>query len=53
MDLSDLPFEGIVEKTKLTGPMPKIPHMVVIKNQSDITPKLFQLLDKAKIRVNQ
>ncbi len=52
MDLGDLPFEGIVEKEKLTGPMPRISHMVVIKNQSDINDNLFKLLDKANNNVN-
>jgi predicted transport protein len=52
MDLGDLPFEGLVEKSKLTGPMPRISHMVVIKAQSDIKKNLFQLLDKANKRVN-
>lgn len=53
MDLGDLPFEGIVEKSKLTGPMPRISHMVVIKDSSDINNHLFQLLDTANKRVNQ
>jgi predicted transport protein len=52
MDLGDLPFGDIVEKAKLTGPMPRISHMVAIKNQSDINEKLFQLLEKANKRVN-
>ena len=52
MDLGDLPFEGLVEKSKLTGPMPRISHMVVIKAQSDIKKNLFQLLDTANKRVN-
>ena len=52
MDLGDLPFEGVVEKAKLTGPMPRISHMVVIKNHYDIDKKLFQLLDEANKRVN-
>ncbi|MCF8379198.1 MAG: DUF5655 domain-containing protein [Bacteroidales bacterium] len=52
MDLGDLPFEGIVEKSKLTGPMARISHMVAIKAQSDINKNLFQLLDAANKRVN-
>jgi predicted transport protein len=52
MDLGDLPFQGIVEKAKLTGPMPRISHMVVIKDPSDINENLFQLLNKANNRVN-
>ncbi len=52
MDLGNAPFEGIVEKSKLTGPMPRISHMVVIKVSSDVNKNLFQLLDKANKRVN-
>lgn len=52
MDLGDLPFEGIIEKSKLTGPMPRISHMVVIKGPSDIDKNLFQLLDTANKRIN-
>jgi predicted transport protein len=53
MDLGNVPFEGIVVKSKLTGPMQRISHMVTIKNQSDISEKMFQLLDTANKRVNQ
>jgi predicted transport protein len=52
MDLGDMPFEGVVEKSKLTGPMPRISHMVVIKGSSDIDKNLFKLLDTANKRVN-
>lgn len=52
MDLGDIPFEGIVQKAKLTGSMPKISHMVVIKNHSDINKSLFKLLETAHKRVN-
>src|SRR6478752_5568168 len=30
MDLGDRPFDEVVQKSKLTGPMPRITHMVVI-----------------------
>lgn len=52
MDLGDAPFEGMVLKSKLTGPMPRISHMVVIKGLYDINKNLFHLLDKANKRVN-
>lgn len=52
MDLGDLAFDGIVEKSKLTGPMPRISHMVVIKTPSDMNEKVFQLLESANKRVN-
>jgi predicted transport protein len=53
MDLGEMPFDNVVEKAKLTGPMPRISHMVVIKSQSEINKQLFQFLDIANKRVNQ
>ncbi len=52
MDLGDRPFDKIVEKSKLTGPMPRISHMVVIRKKSDVNEKVFNLLETAKNRVN-
>jgi predicted transport protein len=52
MDLGELPFDGIVEKSKLTGPMARISHMVVIRSKADINTELLQLLEMANRRVN-
>ncbi|HEX9650550.1 MAG TPA: DUF5655 domain-containing protein [Cyclobacteriaceae bacterium] len=52
LDLGEMPFKDFVEKAKLTGPMPRISHMVVIRNRSEISNQLFQLLDRADKRVN-
>lgn len=52
MDLGEMPFNEPVEKAKLTGPMPRISHMVVIRSKTDINDKLIQLLDIANKRVN-
>ncbi|MEZ5083286.1 MAG: hypothetical protein R2750_07535 [Bacteroidales bacterium] len=41
-----------MEKSKLTGPMPRISHMVVIRSESDIQEQLFKLLDESNKRVN-
>lgn len=53
MDLGEMPFNASVQKSKLTGPMPRISHMVVIKDKSDINTKLLHLLKKADQRVNK
>lgn len=53
MDLGDQPFDSLLEKSKLTGPMARISHMVVIQNNSDVNNKLFKLLNTANKRVNQ
>ena len=52
MDLGEMPFDNTVEKAKLTGPMPRISHMVSIKSEADIAPALFKLLETADKRVN-
>ncbi len=35
MDLGDKPFNNILEKAKLTGPMPRISHMVILREEGD------------------
>lgn len=52
MDLGDRPFDALAEKAKLTGPMPRISHMVVIRDKSDLTKQVFELLETSKNRVN-
>ena len=52
MDLGDKPFDDNVQKSKLTGPMPRISHMVVVSEEKQINSKLFGLLQKADERVN-
>jgi predicted transport protein len=52
LDLGEIPFDSALEKSKLTGPMARISHMVVINNSSAVNPRLFQLLDTANKRVN-
>lgn len=52
MDLGDVPFKGVVEKAKLTGPMTRISHMVVIKSKTDLDDTVMKLLAKSNERVN-
>jgi hypothetical protein len=52
LDLGDTPFKGKVEKAKLTGPMPRISHMLVVKSDEDIDQNLFKLLEISDKRVN-
>jgi len=53
LDLGDMPFDTRVQKAKLTGPMPRISHMVVVQSEDDINKDLFKLLEKSNQRVNQ
>jgi predicted transport protein len=52
MDLGKQPFDDILEKAKMTGPMPRISHMVVLKDKTDFTKNLIGLLQKSNERVN-
>ncbi|MBL7888298.1 MAG: hypothetical protein JNL24_02035 [Bacteroidia bacterium] len=51
-DLGDTPFNADLEKSKLTGPMPRISHMVVISNEKQIGNKLKDYLAKSYYRTN-
>lgn len=44
MDLGDRPFDGRVEKAKLSGPMPRISHMIVIRDAGELDSFLADLL---------
>lgn len=44
LDLGDRPFDEKVEKAKLTGPMPRISHMVVATDGSRFDAELVDLL---------
>jgi len=52
LDLGDAPFSKGLEKSKLTGPMPRISHMVVVHSQADLNNSLAGLLKTADKRVN-
>jgi predicted transport protein len=52
MDLGDMPFNNKVEKVRMTGPMPRISHMVVVKDREDFTDEVADLLKKSDQRVN-
>jgi hypothetical protein len=43
-DLGDRPFDEMVSKSKLTGPMPRISHMLVLTDKSQLDNDLVQLL---------
>ncbi|KXJ98268.1 MAG: hypothetical protein UZ17_ACD001002797 [Acidobacteria bacterium OLB17] len=44
LDLGDRPFDDTVEKAKLTGPMPRISHMVVAADNGRFDGNLTELL---------
>lgn len=44
MDLGDMAFNDVIQKTKLTGPMPRISHMAVITDMKQFDKKLIENL---------
>lgn len=53
MDLGEMPFNDMVQKTKLTGPMPRISHMAVLTEELHMNAQLMDYLSKSYQRVNQ
>ena len=52
MDLGEKPFDDYVQKGKGLGAMPRISHMVVVKEEADLNGDLVALLQEADTRVN-
>ena len=50
MDLGDRTFDVKVEKARLTGPMPRISHMIVITDASQLDDKVVLLLRQSHAR---
>ncbi len=53
MDLGDMPFNDTVQKTKLTGPMPRISHMAVITDTKQFDKKLIDYLQQSYNRTHK
>lgn len=50
LDLGDRPFDEKVEKAKLTGPMPRISHMVTVTESGQFDVDLIELLKQSHSR---
>ena len=50
LDLGNRPFDARVEKAKLTGPMPRISHMVVLTDAKQVNGDLAKLLKTSHSR---
>ncbi|MFN8256321.1 MAG: DUF5655 domain-containing protein [Bacteroidales bacterium] len=44
LDLGDLQFNESIQKSKLTGPMPRISHMIIIKEANQLNESAMELL---------
>lgn len=53
MDLGDMDFDDLVQKTKLAGPMPRISHMAIITDIRQFDNKLIELLQLSYNRTHK
>lgn len=53
MDLGDMAFNETVQKTKLSGPMPRISHMAVITDLKQFDKKLMEYLQLSYNRTHK
>jgi predicted transport protein len=53
MDLGDMAFNETVQKTKLSGPMPRISHMAVITDMKQFDKKLMEYLQLSYNRTHK
>ncbi len=51
-DLGDRPLDDVVSKSKLTGPMPRISHMVVVTEQKQLNAEILNLLRESHSRTH-
>ena len=52
LDLGDMPFGNELEKSKLTGPMPRISHMILLKDEKQINNTVLKLINSSYSRTN-
>lgn len=53
LDLGEKPFDEKIQKSKLTGPMARISHMVVLNNQDDLDEFVMEIINQSYNRVNK
>lgn len=51
-DLGDRPFDDSVTKSKLTGPMPRISHMVILTGKEQLDEDMISLLRESHSRTH-
>lgn len=51
-DLGDRPFDDSVTKSKLTGPMPRISHMVIVTGKEQLDEDMISLLRESHSRTH-
>jgi predicted transport protein len=52
LDLGDLPFTEKIQKSKLTGPMARIAHMIILTDKSQLNNEVIELMKQSYSRVS-
>jgi len=52
LDLGDMPFDNIIQKSRLKGPMPRISHMVTITEINQFDQKFTNLIEESYKRTH-
>jgi predicted transport protein len=52
LDLGDLPFDDIVQTSRLKGPMPRISHMIAVNEVKQINQRLIDLIAESFTRTH-
>ncbi len=47
LDLGEMPFSDFIQKSKLSGPMPRMSHMVVISSADELNDQLLNYLQQS------
>lgn len=53
LDLGDMPFDNKVQKSKLTGPMPRISHMLIISDAKQFDKNVLELIQQSYNRCHK
>jgi predicted transport protein len=53
LDLGDMPFSDTIQKSKLTGPMPRISHMLIFTGTDQMNTSVIDLIRQSYQRTNK
>jgi hypothetical protein len=53
VDLGDESFTGILQKSKLTGPMPRISHMLILTDIKQFNKQVLDYIKKSYDRAHK
>jgi hypothetical protein len=50
LDLGDRPFDSVIEKAKLSGPMPRISHMFILTDAKQLNKTIAEAIKESHSR---